>query len=251
MYNRVNSIQRAVNSVKSQNYPDIEHIVVDGGSTDGTLQKLRLCLGEKAILISERDKGIYDAINKGLRLATGDVIGLLHSDDFFADNNVLSEVLIAFRDASVDAVYGDAAFFHTKNPQKIVRLYSSRFFVPSLLSWGWMPAHTTLFIRRDAHLKIGEYKANYKIAADFDFMCRAFVVHGIKYKYIQKIFTKMQLGGISSSNFANTLTLNREVFRACRENNIDTNYCKIISKYPMKILEFFPKFTISFSRSPD
>lgn len=238
VYNRVGSIERAVHSVQSQDYPDIEHIVVDGGSTDGTLQKLKTCLGRDAVLVSEPDRGMYDAINKGLRLATGDVIGLLHSDDYFESNRILSDVVAKFLDSSIDAVYGDAAFFSSEAPDRIVRRYSSAKFKPSRLGWGWMPAHTTLFIRRENYLRIGEYKLDYTIAADFDFVCRAFVLNQIRYSYIPKVLVKMQTGGLSSAGFRNTLNLNKEVMRACRENGIHTNWLKLLSKYPLKALEY-------------
>jgi glycosyltransferase involved in cell wall biosynthesis len=234
----VGSIDRAVRSVQSQDYPDIEHIVVDGGSTDGTLQKLKTCLGRDAVLLSEPDRGMYDAINKGLRLATGDVIGLLHSDDYFESNRILSGVVAKFLDSSIDAVYGDAAFFSSEAPDRIVRRYSSAKFKPSRLGWGWMPAHTTLFIRRENYLRIGEYKLDYTIAADFDFVCRAFVLNQIRYSYIPKVLVKMQTGGLSSAGLRNTLNLNKEVMRACRKNGIHTNWLKILSKYPLKALEY-------------
>ncbi len=238
VYNRVDSIERAVHSVQSQDYPDIEHIVVDGGSTDGTLQKLKTCLGRDVVLVSEPDRGMYDAINKGLRVATGDVIGLLHSDDYFESNRILSDVVTEFLDSSIDAVYGDAAFFSGEAPDRIVRRYSSAKFKPSRLGWGWMPAHTTLFIRRENYLRIGEYKLDYTIAADFDFVCRAFNLNQIRYSYIPKVLVKMQTGGLSSAGWRNTFNLNKEVMRACRENGIHTNWLKLLSKYPLKALEY-------------
>lgn len=238
VYNRVGSIARAVHSVQSQNYANIEHIVVDGGSTDGTLQKLKTCLGGNAVLVSEPDRGMYDAINKGLRVATGDVIGLLHSDDFFESDRILSDVAAEFLDPSVDAVFGDATFFSSEAPDRIMRLYSSAKFKPSRLGWGWMPAHTTLFIRHESYLKIGEYKLDYTIAADFDFVCRAFAVNSIRYSYIPKVLVKMQTGGLSSAGWRNTFILNKEVMRACRENGIYTNWLRLLSKYPLKVLEY-------------
>lgn len=238
VYNRVDTIERAVRSLQAQDYPSIEHIIVDGGSTDGTLQKLKGCLGDNAVLLSEPDRGMYDAINKGLRLATGDVIGLLHSDDCFESNNILSEVAAEFHDSSIDAVYGDAVFFSSEAPDRIVRRYSSAKFKPARLAWGWMPAHTTLFIRRNSYLKIGEYRLDYSIASDFDFVCRAFIHNQITYSYIPKVLVRMQTGGLSSAGWRSTLTLNKEVMRACRMNEIHTNWLKLLSKYPLKALEF-------------
>jgi glycosyltransferase involved in cell wall biosynthesis len=239
VYNRVGCIERALYSLQSQDYPDIEHIVVDGGSTDGTLEKLKACLDSSAVLVSEPDRGLYDAINKGLRLATGDVIGILHSDDYFDNNHILSKVMAKFCDSSIDAVFGDAEYFASEAPNRIVRRYSSKNFKISRLGWGWMPAHTTLFLRRVSYLEIGEYSLDYTIAADFDFVCRAFHLNRITYTYIPKVLVKMQIGGLSSASLRNTLTLNKEVMRACKKNNIHTNWIKLLSKYPIKILEFF------------
>lgn len=238
VYNRVDTIERAVRSVRSQSYPQIEHIVIDGGSTDGTVERLKACLANGAILVSEPDRGMYDAINKGLRLATGEVIGLLHSDDFFADNGVLSEVAGHFQDETIDAVYGDAAFFSKEAPGRILRRYSSARFRPSRLGWGWMPAHTTLFLRSEVYRQAGEYRVDYAIAADFEFVCRVFGDGQLHASYLPKVLVKMQTGGLSTGGWRSTLTLNREVMRACRENRIQTNWLKLMSKYPLKALEF-------------
>lgn len=239
VYNRADTIERAICSVKSQDYPEVEHIVIDGGSTDGTLERLRASMENNAILVSEPDRGMYDAINKGLNLATGDVVGLLHSDDFFPGNDVLSKIAECFRDESMNAIYGDAAFFAPQAPGKIVRRYSSARFTPSRLGWGWMPAHTTLFLRHDVYRKFGGYKLDYRIAADFDFVCRIFREGKLRTHYIPKVLVHMQTGGLSTCGWRSTFTLNREVMRACRENRIRTNWFKLLSKFPLKALELW------------
>lgn len=239
VYNRADTIERAICSLKSQDYPEVEHIVIDGGSTDGTLERLRASLEGNAILVSEPDRGMYDAINKGQNLATGDIVGLLHSDDFFPSNDVLSDIAACFRHESVDAIYGDAAFFAPQATGKIVRRYSSARFAPSRLGWGWMPAHTTLFLRRDVYRKFGGFKLDYRIAADFDFVCRIFRDEQLRARYIPKVLVHMQTGGLSTGGWRSTLTLNREVMRACRENHIRTNWFKLLSKYPLKVLELW------------
>jgi len=239
VYNRVDTIERAIQSIKSQSHLNLEHIVIDGGSTDGTLELLRSILGCETILVSDPDRGMYDAINKGLKLATGEIIGLLHSDDYFANNQILYDVSAEFQNNSVDAVYGDAAFFKKECPEKIVRRYSSAFFKPSRLGWGLMPAHTTLFLRRETYLNVGEYKIEYKIAADFDYVCRVFISKNFRYSYIPQVLVRMQTGGLSTSGWKSTLTLNKEVMRSCRENKINTNWLKLLSKYPLKLLEYF------------
>lgn len=237
VYNRSDTIERAICSLQRQDYREVEHIVIDGGSTDGTLERLKEMLGGNTILVSEPDLGMYDAINKGLNLATGDVVGLLHSDDFFPRSNVLSEVAASFRAQKVDAIYGDAAFFTPRAVEKIVRRYSSARFAPARLGGGWMPAHTTLFLRRDVYRRFGGFKLDYRIAADFDFVCRIFRNGQLRAHYIPKVLVHMQTGGLSTGGWRSTWTLNREVMRACRENHIRTNWFKLLSKYPFKVLE--------------
>jgi glycosyltransferase involved in cell wall biosynthesis len=239
VYNRADTIERAICSVKSQDHPEVEHIVIDGGSTDGTLERLRASLESDAILVSEPDRSMYDAINKGLNLASGDVIGLLHSDDLFPGNDVLSEIAACFQEDSVDAVYGDAAFFTSRAPGKIVRRYSSARFASSRLGWGWMPAHTTLFLRRELYRKFGGFKLDYRIAADFDFVCRIFRDGHFRARYIPKVLVHMQTGGLSTGGWRSTWTLNREVMRACRENQIRTNWFMLLSKYALKVFELW------------
>jgi glycosyltransferase involved in cell wall biosynthesis len=239
VYNRSGTIERAIRSLQSQDYPEVEHVVIDGGSTDGTLERLKAILGTNAILVSEPDHGMYDALNKGLSLATGDVVGLLHSDDFFSNGDVLSEIATCFQVESVDAVYGDAAFFAPQAPGRIVRRYSSARFAPARLAEGWMPAHTTLFLRRDVYRRFGEFKLDYRIAADFDFVCRIFRTGELRAQYIPKVLVHMQTGGISTGGWRSTLTLNREVMRACRDNHIQTNWFKLALKYFSKVPELW------------
>jgi glycosyltransferase involved in cell wall biosynthesis len=238
VYNRANSIARAVKSVQCQSHADVEHIVIDGASDDGTLSILHACLGDKMVLVSEPDKGIYDALNKGLSLASGEVIGLMHSDDLYANEHVLAEVSQAFADSTVDAVYGDAAFFHSGAPSELVRRYRSSRFSPKSIAWGWMPAHTALFLRRSVYERYGVFKTSYSIAADFEFVARAFYGGCLHARYIPKVWVHMQSGGASTGGWRSSLRLNQEVIRACRENGISTNWFKLLSKYPLKLLEF-------------
>ena len=163
---------------------------------------------------------------------------MLHSDDVFADTSVLSNIAEVFSDPEIDAVYGDAVFYHEDNPENIVRHYSSKRFSPEKLAWGWMPAHTTLFLRKKVFEQFGFYKTDYKIAADFEFIARVFRSGQIQSVYLPKVLLRMATGGVSTAGWKNTVRLNLEVLRACRENHIKTNIFKILSKYPLKILEF-------------
>ena len=241
VYNREKTIARAINSVEAQSHNDIEHIVIDGASQDRTCEIIKACASPLVTLVSEPDEGIYDAINKGIRASSGDVIGLLHSDDRFAHQNVLSEVNACFDDETIDAVYADAAFFSEHAPDRLIRRYNSARFGPRQIPMGWMPAHTTLFLRRRVFDRFGLYKTDYKIAADFEFIARIFKDHAINARYVPDIWVHMQTGGASTASIGSKLTLNREVLRACKENDIDTNYLKIISKYPLKLLEYVKK----------
>lgn len=241
VYNRADTITRAVRSVRGQDYPEIEHIVIDGQSTDGTLERLNAVLGVDAILVSEPDGGMYDAINKGLNLATGEIVGLMHSDDFFANDSVLSEVARHFLDPEIEAVYGDAAFFAKEDPGTTIRRYRSARFNSSRLGWGWMPAHTTLFLRSGIYRKFGGFNTGYRIAADFEFVCRIFRDGRFRAHYIPQVLVNMQTGGMSTEGWRSTLTLNREVMRACRDNHIQTNWLKLLSKYPLKAIEFITR----------
>lgn len=238
VYNRDRTIARAIRSVEAQSHDDIEHIVIDGASQDRTCEIIKACASPLVTLVSEPDKGIYDAINKGIRASSGDVIGLLHSDDRFAHDNVLREISACFEDETIDAVYADAAFFSEHAPDRLIRRYNSARFGPKQIAMGWMPAHTTLFLRRRVFDRFGLYKTDYKIAADFEFIARIFKDGAINARYIPEIWIHMQTGGASTADLHSKLTLNREVLRACRENGINSNYFKILSKYPLKLLEY-------------
>ena len=237
VFNRVDTIGLSMDSIHSQTYNNIEHIVIDGLSSDGTVEVVANRIRNQDVLISEKDMGIYDALNKGLNNATGDVIVFLHSDDVFANNQVVENVMKTFCSDCLDIVYGDASFFQRENFFQDVRVYRSGAFSKSRLSWGWMPAHPALFIKKSIYDKCGLFKIDYKIAADYEYLCRVVSVPLLSTKYIPKIFVRMQMGGVSTSGIKNTWVLNKEVIRACGENKIDTNLLKILSKYPLKALE--------------
>lgn len=239
VYNRVETVMEAVESVRSQQGVDVEHIIIDGGSTDGTLGLLEKSLNDGCSLVSEPDNGIYDALNKGIQHATGDIIGVMHSDDFYANEWVLKEVIEVFSANNTDVVYGDALFVNSKDITRLVRRYSSGYFSVDRIAMGWMPAHTALFVRKSVFEKFGLYKIDYRIAADFEWVARVFKIGKINFNYVPKILVHMRTGGVSTAGWRNTILLNIEVLKACRENDIDTNIFKILFKYPIKILEFF------------
>ncbi len=236
--NAVDTIERTIRSVASQSYLNVEHIIIDGASTDGTSDIIRRHAATGTKCIFESDKGLYDGMNKGIRLATGGVIGFLHADDYYAHDHILEDIALVMGSESLDAVFGDAAFFKPEQPQRLVRRYCSARFRPERVSWGWMPAHPALYVRRELFEQIGLFQTDYRIAGDFEWVARVFRSRVVRYRYLPEVLVHMRMGGISTGGWRNTLLLNREVMRACRENSIATNWFKILSKYPAKLLEF-------------
>lgn len=237
-YNAAASIADTLRSVASQTYDDVEHIVVDGASKDGT-QEVVARYGERvARFISEPDRGIYDAMNKGVALASGEVVCFLNADDVYAHDGVIAEVVDAMQIQELDALFGDAVFYRPEAPERLVRHYRSGRFRPSRIAWGWMPAHPAMFLRRQIFDRVGLFRTDYRIAGDFEFVARAFHRGELTYQHLPQVLVKMRTGGVSTSGWRNTLLLNREVLRACRENDISTNWLKILTKYPRKLMEF-------------
>ena len=240
-FNSAQTIESTLRSVANQTDAEVEHIVVDGASTDNTATILQSHFHQLARVISEPDCGIYDAMNKGIRVATGDVIGFLNADDVYAHQNVLAVVAEIMEHEHLDAVFGDVEFFGPENQDRTLRRYSSARFRPDRIAWGWMPAHPALFVRREVFQQVGAFRTDYRIAGDFEFVARAFGKNTLRYRHLPEVLVRMRTGGISTGGWRNTLLLNREVLRACRENGIPTNMLKILSKYPAKLLEFFQK----------
>jgi len=236
-FNSAATVRDTIESVFFQNYSSIEHIIIDGGSTDSTMKIIKSFYPNLAHVISESDKGIYDAMNKGLDIATGDVVCFLNSDDKYASDNVISNVVTRMQKHQLDALITDVGFFYPSAPEKIVRRYRSNRFTPERLAWGWMPAHPGLFLRKHVVDRVGRFKTDYKIAGDYEYIIRAFCGQNLKYQHLSEIVVKMQTGGASTAGLRAKIQLNKEVLRACRENGIKTNCLKILSKYPEKLLE--------------
>ena len=241
VYNNKETVQDAMNSVLSQDYDDLEYIIVDGGSTDGTVEiineAIKIHSKRNIKLLSEKDNGIYDAMNKGIKLATGDVIGILNSDDFYINNEVISIITNEFMAKNVDSVFADLVYVKADDLDRIVRYYSSAKFHLKKMAYGWMPAHPTFFVKRKIYEQYGLYKTNYQIAADYELVARFLVKNKISYSYIPKVLVKMRKGGASTRNLKSNWILNKEIIRACAENDIKTNIIKVFSKYPTKIFQ--------------
>ncbi|MEM6539131.1 MAG: glycosyltransferase family 2 protein [Pseudomonadota bacterium] len=220
VYNRADTIGHSVRSLQSQTFANYEHIVVDGGSTDGTLEVIDTSKDHRTEVFVGPDDGIYDALNKGKARTTGEIIGVLHSDDMFASENVLELVANAFSDHSVDAVYGDLHYVAKSDPKRIVRNWRSGDFRPNLLGRGWMPPHPAMFLRRSVIERYGLYDTSFRIAADYDAILRYFSQPQFRAVYVPEVFVKMRVGGESNRSVGRILRKSREDYRALRRNKV-------------------------------
>ena len=237
-FNSAATIARTLDSVDAQTWPDKEHWVIDGGSQDETLGIVDAHAKPWRHVLSEKDNGIYDAMNKGIRLATGDIVEFLNSDDFYHDTGVLARVALLMLSEQLDALYGDVEFFRPGQRDALVRRYNSGRFTAARLGWGWMPAHPALFVRRTLFERYGAFRTDYRIAGDFEFIARVFKHLELRHRHLPETLVCMQLGGISTSGWRATLRINREMMRACRANGIRTNWLKMLARYPLKAMEF-------------
>ena len=238
VFNGAKYIRSAIQSVLSQDYDNIEYIVIDGGSTDGTVNIVKEYQDKISVFISEPDEGIYDAMNKGIALATGNVIGILNSDDFYIDEFVIEKVVKEFDEKGVDSVYADLVFVNPNNLEKTIRYYDSSHFNPSRFAYGWTPAHPTFFVKKEIYDKYGVFRTDFKIAADFDILARFLYTQKISYSYMQEVLVKMRVGGVSTS-FSSIWINSIEALKACKNNGIKTNIFKILFKYYHKVLGLF------------
>lgn len=234
-YNSEKYLEHCIQSVLSQSYKNVEYIIIDGASNDSTIDIVNSFEGKISHVLSEPDGGIYDAINKGIRLATGDVIGILNSDDFFSNNSVLEEVAKEFNNSRIlDALYADVAFVDRQTGEQILRYYSSKMFKPWMFRFGFQPAHPTFYVRKRVFERLGLYRVDMKIAGDFELLARFILKGNVKYKYIQQQFVSMRVGGVSTSGLKSLRLLNSEISNSLKINNIYTNKIFIYSKYLFK-----------------
>jgi len=238
-YNASATIADCLASVNVQTVP-AEHIIIDGASTDNTLDIVRE-ISPHARILSESDNGIYDAMNKGIRLSTGDIIGILNSDDFYAGPLVIEKVTALFRESGVDALFADLVYVRPDKLDRVVRYYSGAGFTPDKFAWGWMPPHPTFFVRRELYERYGSFRTDYRIAADYELTARFLARHRVRYVYLPEVIVRMRTGGVSTRNLRSNLILNREILRACAENGIPTNMLKVYSKYFRKVTQLFER----------
>lgn len=240
VYNNRTTLADALDSALAQDHPDTELIIVDGASTDGTLEVIRGYAGRLARVVSEPDHGIYDALNKGLRLATGDAVGFLHSDDAFADDRVLSRIAAALADPGVDACYGDLRYVRQDDPGRVVRHWRAGSYHPRLLARGWMPPHPTFYARRTVYQRLGGFDTRYRIAADYDCLLRFLGAGQVACAYIPHVLVQMRLGGASNRSLHNLLQKSREDYRALRHNQIG-GIGTLLLKNLQKLPQFFKR----------
>lgn len=239
-YNSAKTIEDTLKSVVNQCYSDIEYIIIDGGSTDNTLDILTQYEPKIDLIVSEKDKGIYDAMNKGVARATGDVIGILNSDDFYVDDQVIAKVVKLF-DSSIDAVYADLVYVDPIDTAKVTRTWLSGVYKEGSFLKGWMPPHPTFFVRKQVYEKFGAYSLQLCSAADYEFMLRVIHKQGIKLAYLPEIIVRMRAGGASNASIKNRLKANKEDRLAWKMNGIRPNLLTFIRKPLSKIFQFLKR----------
>ena len=234
------TIEDTILSVAGQGYPHVEHILIDGASTDGSLCIVNRHLNKFSKTVSEPDMGIYDAMNKGIRLATGDVVGFLNADDVYSDANVLGEIAAIFNDATVSACYGDLVYMD-ESLTRVVRYWKSRPYRDGLFEKGWMPAHPTFFVRRTVFERYGDFDLAFRLQSDFDLTMRFLSICKIKSVYLPRVLVKMRVGGATNRSAANVIKGNIEAYQICKKNRLRVTPLFIVKKILSRVPQFFSK----------
>lgn len=237
VYNAQNTIERCINSVLGQNFKDIQYIVIDGGSTDNTIKIISKYSQYIDIFLSEEDEGVYDAMNKGIAMATGEIIGTINADDFFADDDVLSNIAKVFAEQNTDILYGDLDYIDPNG--KIIRKWRSGNYRKGMFNWGWMPPHPTFYCKKELFGNLGVYKLDYGSAGDYELMLRFIHRNNTSVYYLNKVLVKMVVGGISNKSIDNRVQAIRFDLKAMRNNNIFLPMVTILFKPLRKLAQFF------------
>lgn len=238
-FNSEKTIEDTIKSVVNQTYENIEYIVIDGGSTDKTIEIINKYKENISTLISEKDNGIYDAINKGIKLASGDIIANLNSDDFYIDNEVISDVVTAFNEAKTDLLYADLYYVDTKDTSKIIRYWKSKQYKEGLFLKGWMPPHPTFFVKKEVYQNYGMFNLEFKSAADYEIMLRFIHRYKASITYLSRVIVRMRVGGVSNASLKNRIKANREDKRAWEINGLKPHPLTLIFKPLSKLGQFF------------
>jgi glycosyltransferase len=237
-YNSERFLQQCIQSIANQSYTNIEHIVVDGGSTDNTIEIIKENENTIAKWISEPDRGMYDAINKGIKMATGDVIGILNSDDMLVNKDVIAKIVKTFIEKGVDSVYGDLEYVDQEYTNRVFRVWKGKTYNRNLFKMGWMPGHPTFYIKRELIEKHGKYENHFYTAADYEFMARYLYKHQISSYYLPEMIVKMRTGGASNRNLNQRLRANRRDYLAMKKNSIPMPFMVSILKPIIKLHQF-------------
>ena len=238
-YNSAASIEQTMRSVLDQSYKNIEYIIIDGGSTDQTLDIISKYKAQLGYFISEKDNGIYDALNKGIAAATGDIIGILHSDDFYTSNTAIEHVAQQFAKTNCNAVYANLYYVNRVNTDKITRKWHSGKYSNGMFINGWMPPHPTFFVKNEVYKKFGAFNLNFKTSADYELMLRLIHKHKIKLSYLDEYIIKMRVGGQSNVSVNNRVIANLEDRKAWDVNGLKPRFYTLWLKPLRKIAQFF------------
>jgi len=241
VYNEVETIGDCIKSIINQTYPDIEHIIIDGSSTDGTIDVIQKYKDKIAKVVSEPDKGIYDALNKGLKLASGDIVGFLHADDVYAHEKVIENVVSQMENHNVDSCYGDLLYVNKNNTEKIIRYWKSSPYKQGSFKYGWHPPHPTFFVKRAVYEKYGGFDTDFEVSADFELMLRFLEKYQITTMYIPEPIIKMRIGGESNKSLKNIIKGNINCYRAFKKNNLDVPILYLFYRLLPKAKQFFRK----------
>ncbi len=237
-YNSEKTIADCITSINNQVYPDIEHIIIDGASKDNTVEIVKSLPGRVVKIVSEPDNGIYHAMNKGINLATGEIVGILNSDDFYASNTIIAEIVMAFQSTGCDTLYGNLDFVAPENTNKVIRHWKSSPFIKGSFSKGWHPPHPTFFVRHDVYKKFGLFDTSLSISADFELMLRFLEKNSVSTHFFDDTVVKMRYGGASTNSLKGIMIGNKNVIRAFKNNEINAGPFYTIRRYTSKIIQF-------------
>jgi glycosyltransferase involved in cell wall biosynthesis len=238
VFNAAGTIEETLLSVAQQTHPAVEHVVVDGASSDATLEIIACHRDKLTRFVSEPDHGVYDAMNKGLALASGEVVGFLNADDVYRHPDVLARVAAAMADPAIDACYADLVYVDRERTSRVVRHWVSRDYAPGLFEKGWMPAHPTFFVRKSVYEKLGGFDLRYRLQADFDLALRFMGIHGIQARYVPEVWVRMRMGGMSNNSIRNMIRGNIEAYSACRTNGLNVPPWFILTKVLSRVPQF-------------
>ena len=237
-WNSEKTIEDTIQSVLAQDYKDLEYIIIDGASTDGTLEIINKYKDKIFQIVSEKDSGMYNALNKGFHLASGEVVGLLNADDVLADSSVISEVAKKFLETNADAIWGDLLYVDQKDTKKIIRNWESSEYKEGAFKNGWMPPHPCFYVKKEIYEKFGYLREDMKIAADYEVMLRLLERHKIKSAYIPKVLVRMRIGGMSNKNIGNIIRANKESYKAWELNGLKISPFRILLKPISKLIQY-------------